>query len=99
TNVARDYNSIGSVWYELGRKKEALGLFEHALEIDTAVYGESHPNVARDYNNIGSVCDELKEREKAVGFYKEALRILENCDETDHPHTRNIRDKIAKLTP
>ncbi len=68
-------NNIGATYRPLGEYAKAVGYYERALAIDTAVYGDKRPSVARDLNNLGLAYDSLGEYAKAIGYYERALAI------------------------
>jgi protein O-GlcNAc transferase len=67
------YMSMGNVYYEMGRVKDALDSYKISIETDA---GNSEA-----YNNIGTVYYSLKKTTKAIDYYIEAIKINKNYTE------------------
>lgn len=69
----------------LGEYQEAVKYYDHALDIDRSVYGESHYIIARDLNNLGSAWLSFGEPAKALDYFEQALRIVREFNGDKHP--------------
>lgn len=67
------------------RLSEAETLFQRALEIDEASYGEDHPTVAGDFAELGRLMITFRRAEEAEDFLRKALAIDESCFGKEHP--------------
>ena len=61
--------------YATATYKQSLEHYEHALQLNEAIYGENHPNVADSYNNVGYTCGQLGDHAKALKHQEKALQI------------------------
>jgi tetratricopeptide (TPR) repeat protein len=64
---------------------EAETLFQRALAIDEASYGEDHPTVAGDFADLGRLMIAFCREEEAEEFLRKALAIDESFFGNDHP--------------
>jgi len=65
--------SMGNVYYEMGRVKEALDAYKSSIKADA--------NNAEPYNNIGTVYYSLRKITKAIDYYNEAINKNKNFTE------------------
>ncbi|MFH1868376.1 MAG: tetratricopeptide repeat protein [Candidatus Omnitrophota bacterium] len=66
-NNLRVYNNLGAIYYNKGRNKEAVEMYNKALEIN--------PNHIEAYNNLGVLYFNTGEDEKALAMLNKAIRI------------------------
>jgi tetratricopeptide (TPR) repeat protein len=90
-----DVNNLGLVLMDLGNREGARTAFEHAVEIDEAVYGPYHPHVARDVNNLGNVLKEMGDLEGARDAYERALVIIETTLGPEHPNVAALINNLG----
>ncbi len=64
---ARRVNNAGVMAYHNGQYEQALGLFQKALELDSAM--------TEAYNNLGLTYTEINEEEKATEAFKKAISL------------------------
>jgi len=70
----------------MGDHDRAAKYYEQALEIDRAMFGESHPTVARDLNNLGAALRGRYGPGKALEYFERALHIIDGEGFVDkHP--------------
>jgi tetratricopeptide (TPR) repeat protein len=67
TNPALSYLTMGVSYYEMGRKKEALGCYLKAIEID--------PRQAGGYFSIGNIYAEMGKFDEAKNLYLKAIEL------------------------
>jgi tetratricopeptide (TPR) repeat protein len=84
-DVAKSYNSIALVQYQLGAYSTALQYLEKALDIRLSLYGDNHPAVASTYNNLGGLNESLEDFPKASEYYEKALNIRLSVYGEHHP--------------
>ncbi|UCC95152.1 MAG: tetratricopeptide repeat protein [Candidatus Omnitrophota bacterium] len=60
-------NNLGLIYYTLGKKEEAIGLFKKTIEIDREYVG--------GYNNLGCAYRNLGKFEEAVVVFEKAIEI------------------------
>ena len=65
-----------------------------ALDIDSKLFGEDHPNIAVEYNNIGIAYDYMGEYDKAIDFCQKALNIFLKFLPEIHPTALTIKENI-----
>jgi tetratricopeptide (TPR) repeat protein len=68
-------NKLAAAVFSLGDYRKAIHYFQHALEIDEALFGRKHLNVARVLNNLGLSWTELGESSKSAEYFQEAVNI------------------------
>jgi tetratricopeptide (TPR) repeat protein len=68
-----------------GEYKEAITLYEKALEIRQQSLPSNHPDLAMSYNNIGNVCKNMGEYSKALSSHEKALEIKQQSLPPNHP--------------
>lgn len=66
-NSYRGYFYLGKVYYDLGRKQEALSAFNNAIEINK--------NLAKAYFNAGKIYKEFGNKDEAINSFKKALSL------------------------
>ena len=88
----------------MGEHENALKKFQEALDIQTAVLSENHPDFSLVHINIGMCLvqkNELNELNEAVGHFDESSRILRALHGDEHPKLlstyRNLADVHEKL--
>ena len=52
---SRINHTLGETWYRQGRYHQALGLFEKALTVRQALFGENHPVIAESLSSLAMV--------------------------------------------
>lgn len=72
-SVAISLNNLGNAYNTQGKHKDALPLFQQALDIDMALHGPNHPTVAIRWNNLGDAYRGLGQYDKAEAFLTKAL--------------------------
>merc|ERR1712233_91684 len=73
--VASSLNSIGLIFYKLGRYDNALQNFEEGHYIRKQLLGPNHSDVAKILHNIATVLLEKGDHDDALMHYHEALQI------------------------
>ena len=63
-------NELGLMYDTLGDYRNAIEVYDKALEIDIKSLGVEHPQVAVDWNNLGGAWHALGEYEKAIEYYE-----------------------------
>ena len=83
-DVARSYNNLALVYYNLKEYNQAKQLQEKALMICKKIFGEDHADVASSYNNLALVYEELGEYNQAKELHEKALMIRKKICGEDH---------------
>ena len=73
--MAETLNNIGLLLYTQGNLKDALPIYENALEIKRLAFGELNPSVAVSLNNLAGVYHKLGQFDLAAALYKSAYEI------------------------
>ena len=93
---------MAGVYFNQGKYKEALTMYEKALSIRLKKLGDDHPNVAETYNNMAVYFKQGK-YEEALTMYEKTLSIRLKKLGDDHPDvtaTKNcIQAILEKLHP
>ncbi len=77
--------NLASVLQHAGNPKEAVPLFERAVKLVKAVYGEAHPRYARALASLGGALQQLGKFAEARPYVERALAIEEAAVGPDHP--------------
>jgi tetratricopeptide (TPR) repeat protein len=80
-------NNLAGVYYDLGRKEEAVAIYRQCMEISPRVRGADHPTTFAMMLNVGSVDIDLKRYDEAGRLLKQALEGLRRVRGADHPDT------------
>ncbi len=67
------YYYLGRAYEVLGQKKQAIGYYERALEIDKK--GKNRQGEGATLNNLGGVYNALGKRQEALSYFEQALAI------------------------
>ncbi|VFM95071.1 MAG: Tetratricopeptide repeat-containing protein [Candidatus Kentron sp. G] len=80
-----------------GEYAEARPLYEQALAIRRAVFGNEHPEVATDLNNLAELLKTQGQYAEARRLYEEALAIRRAALGDKHPDTAQSLNNLALL--
>lgn len=72
---ARDLNSQGLIYMQLGKPTLAKPLYEEALRLDTKTLGAGNKSIAIYLNNLGHISKQLKDFAHAEQYYRQAMQI------------------------
>jgi len=92
---ARVSSLRGDVLLAQGRRDEALGHQQRALEIYERELGPDHPDVARALEQLGAALEEHGRYDDALGRYERALAIWERALGADHPRLAVCLNNIS----
>ncbi|CAF3385880.1 unnamed protein product [Rotaria socialis] len=74
-------NQFGYIRYKQGRYKDALSLYQEAMQIQEKLNDGRNLDLATTYNNMGLLYTELNDTSKALSYHEKALSIRErDCD-------------------
>ena len=82
--------------YRSGKHREALEGFKRALDLTRRFFGENI-EFASCRRNISDVYELLDDAPSAMAELADAVRIYERLLGSDHPSTRNAREKLEQL--
>jgi tetratricopeptide (TPR) repeat protein len=74
----------------MGRKEEALNLYQQSLDIRLEQLGEKHSDVATSYNNLAYLYQGMGRYKEAYEYYQKSIRIAEEVLGTDYPLTQQF---------
>jgi tetratricopeptide (TPR) repeat protein len=89
------YNQLGWAKYNQGEYKQAIRLYEKALEIDQQSLPPNHPDLAASYNNIGNAYENMGDYPKALWSHEKALEIREQTLPPNHPDSSASYNNIG----
>jgi len=92
---AEYFNSLGSIYYQLGNTDIAEKYLHNALDISEKIYGKEHSYVATGLNNIGLVLWAKGDLEGALEYLKRALEIGEKVYGQEHPNVATGLNNIG----
>ena len=84
-DVAICYNSIGTIYVDMGDYKKGIEFYQKALAIQQSVYGENNPDVAQSYHDMGMGYSYLGEYKRAMEYYQKALDLRKSVCGESHP--------------
>ncbi|GHU74497.1 hypothetical protein FACS1894188_02900 [Clostridia bacterium] len=94
SSVAQILSNIAEVYYNQGKYKKALELYNKVLLIRGPVFGTAQLDTGEVYNNIGNIYYMQGEYQKALDFYSKNLSY---CS-TDSPiYTAQVYNNIATV--
>jgi len=97
------YYSIGDYWKHFEDQdhfkdyKNALIMYQKALDIEIDLFGMEHSTTALSLNNIGGVYRALGDYEKSLDTYKNALIGCESALGLEHSNTVVIYSNICRV--
>jgi len=101
SDVAKDWNNLGTASRELGDYKKAVEYYEKALASDLKTYGDQHPQVATVWNNLGAAWQALGQYPKAIEYYEKALASDLKTYGDQHPevavYSTNLHHSIQSI--
>ncbi|WP_224366359.1 serine/threonine-protein kinase [Hyalangium versicolor] len=83
--MAASLNSLGSVFYSLGRYEEARQVHTRVLALREKALGPDHPDVATSLTNLGGVLYNLGRYEEARAMNERAVALREKALGPEHP--------------
>ncbi|MCG8455379.1 MAG: serine/threonine-protein kinase, partial [Holophagales bacterium] len=84
--LTETYNNLGRLHFKLGRLREALGSFEHSLELSREVFDPESIEVAMAMNGTGTALYRLGEYSAARKAYRQSLEIRRRLLGNEHLH-------------
>ena len=91
------FNNLGLLFEGKARYAEAEPLYRRAVQINTAVRGESDPIVATCFNNLARLLQDTNRLAEAEPLFRRALKIDEASYGPDHPEVATILNNLASL--
>jgi tetratricopeptide (TPR) repeat protein len=95
--IANIYNSAGGLYRQIKNYKESDRLFNLALNIIKANFGDRTLPAATVINNIGLSLKDQGKLTEAMERYNEVLSIREELLDKDHPEVNLIKHNIEQL--
>jgi serine/threonine-protein kinase len=92
SDLARTLTVLGDADLYLGHFQVAYSVYERALTIDRAIYGDHHPSVSDDLHDMAQVQEMWGHYAEAERYERQALQIAEGWYGKDHP------DAARKMT-
>lgn len=92
---------VGVLWQKLGRRNEARGEYESALQIqeklasDFPASGDYRSSLATTQNNLGLLLSDLGERDEAAEILRTAISVQKKLT-VDFPQVPNYRNELAR---
>ncbi|KAF7537222.1 hypothetical protein G7054_g3866 [Neopestalotiopsis clavispora] len=80
---------------ELGKYKEAEGMYRRSLELHTLMCGPTHQDTLASMNNLANVLDDLGKYEEAEEMGREVLELKKSVLGSDHPYTLTSMNNLA----
>ncbi len=98
--TADTYNTIGQLYYKLGKYEKALEFYNKALDIldiKLKTIGEIHSDTAITILNIGTVYYQKKQYEHAYENIEKAINIFKQTLPADHPKIINAQSWLEDV--
>ena len=90
-------NQVGVYLMGRAQSPQARAVYERALAIDEAAYGQEHPTVGIRVSNLGSVLQDLGDLEGARAHYERALAIDEAAYGPNHPEVATDVNNLGSV--
>jgi len=97
TQRSMSLTALANCHFYTGRYAEADSLNRVILAMDSALYGENHPNVASDLANLGAIQQEWGHNEEAERYYRRSLGIYRSYYGEDHHETASLMTMVARV--
>ncbi len=81
----------------MGDYKQALELYESALQIVNRTFGNTHPDIARILNNLAVIFIKVGRIDEARSNYQKALTIMESIFGKNDKNSQIIRASLNDL--
>jgi len=90
-NTSLVMNYLAGEADSLGKRKQAIELYQLSKDIDVKLYGENHQYCISAYHNLTYIYEESGEYEKALTFHHKVIKIYEKVDSSslDLAHAYN----------
>jgi tetratricopeptide (TPR) repeat protein len=75
--------------------KKAEELYGEALDIQTRILPEDHPDRLQTMNNLAALKSDQKDYEAAIELYRKVLRFRQQKGPENHPETLNAMNNLA----
>ena len=93
-DLAGIYNYIGSVYRNMGEKKESLIWAEKSLKIEEGFREKNHWRIAVAYNNIGSTYNQIGQHKTALPLLERSLKIMDEIN-LEYPYKNAVYNNIG----
>ncbi|MFZ0543865.1 MAG: tetratricopeptide repeat protein [Candidatus Promineifilaceae bacterium] len=97
--TARIKCSLGSLLLQTGDLERAQSYLEEALAVQESLEGAGHPNTAVTLIALGELESQQGHIEQAQAYYRRAEAILAKGVLPTHYHLKQVRERLADLTP
>ncbi len=97
TSVALTLTNLGNAYGKLGDQVKKRDVLERALAINERAYGRDHAQVAITLVQLGIAYGNLGDHAKKRDVLERALAIFESAYGPEHPHTKYVKNSLAKL--
>jgi tetratricopeptide (TPR) repeat protein len=87
--------TLGTVYRQLGRAREALALYQRAYDIRVASLGDDHLDTLASQSGIGRELGELQQLAEAERIVRATLAAYERVLGEDHKETLDTRSLLA----
>ncbi|UXI68122.1 serine/threonine-protein kinase [Tahibacter amnicola] len=94
--LASTLASLGTNLTRQQRAEESVPLYEEALALKTAVFGEKHPSTLITMGNLGRVMVDL-ERPEAEALLRKAIALSTEVRGAGHPNTAASQAALARF--
>ncbi|MCU7548181.1 tetratricopeptide repeat protein [Chitinophagaceae bacterium LB-8] len=94
---ARNLNSLGNLYFQMGKYETALLPYQQALTIRKKILGEGHPEYATTLNDLADVYMRLGQYETSLLLYEQALAIKKKVLGEEHPEYATSLNSLAYL--
>ena len=96
-DVAKAWNSLAAIYYDIGRYTDAESLFRRSVEVWERVLGPSRTEVVRGLNNLGALYLRMGRFKDAESVSTRALAIKEKNPEADDRDLAETLNNLGEL--
>ncbi len=96
-NYSATLTNLGVLEETFGNLKQADSLYQKALEMDTQIFGEHHPNIAISKGHLATIYFKMKEYEKSKKLREEALALYLEIYGPNHNYVGTMYQNYAQL--
>lgn len=82
-NIAMSLESLGNLYYRMGKFESAFNLYQEAGGMLRRIYGDKHYLIAKNEDRLGDVLGEMGRFDEAIKHFEFSLRVYEETVERD----------------
>ena len=95
-DVALSMSNLAGAYFDLGRRKDALTMYEDALALRKRVLKPDHPDIAQSMHNVASILSALGRHREALELKVETLKFDRRVRKPNDPEIATSMAQLAQ---